>query len=137
MLRFRNVPGAEWQLIPPNTICIDAGRREDGRFFITNNPYQFECAGAAITSGLGRLGVRSDITVTIRNNEQTDYIGDILLSAEGDILRNGAYLHAGQEDDVTFLFTPKHGGQVKFDLYTENEEYFDSFTMEFDSFIYD
>ena len=137
MLRFRNVPGTEWQLIPPNTICIDAGRREDGRFFITNNPYQFECAGAAITSGLGRLGVRSDITVTIRNNEQTDYIGDILLSAEGDILRNGAYLHAGQEDDVTFLFTPKHGGQVKFDLYTENEEYFDSFTMEFDSIIYD
>ena len=133
MLRFRHVSGAEWQLIPPDTIYVDAGRREDGRFFITNEPYRFECVSAAITSGLGRIGGSSDLTVTIRNHEQTDYIGDIWLSAEGERQINGAYLRAGQESEVTFLFTPKHSGQVRFDLSTDYVGYFDSFTMAFDT----
>ena len=133
MLRFRHVNGAEWQLIPPDTIYVDAGRREDGKFFITNMPYQLEFVSAAITSGLGRLGGSSDLTVTIRNHEQTDYVGDIWLSAEGNKWVSGSCLRAGQDSEVTFLFTPQHGGQVKFDLYTENEEYFDSFTMAFDN----
>ena len=136
MLRFRHVPGAEWQLIPPDTIYVDAGRREDGRFFITNEPYRFECVSAAITSGLGRLGGSSDLTVTIRNHEQTDYIGDIWLSAEGERQKNYAYLRAGQEGEVTFLFTPKHSGLVKFDLSTDYVGYSGSFTMDFDTIIY-
>ena len=133
MLRFRNVPEAEWQLIPPDNIYIDAGRREDGTFFITNEPYPLEYVSATITAGKGRLGGKNDVTVTIRNNGLTDYIGDILLSAEDNKSINGAYLRAGQESEVTFLFTPTHVGQVSFDLYTGNEEYFDSFTMEFDN----
>ena len=150
MLRFRHTPEAEWQLIPPDTIYVDAGRSEDGKFFITNVPYQMEYVSAAITSGLGRIGGSNDLTVTIRNNEQTDYIGDISLIPyyygqidEADVTAdtpfiqgkeqvNGAYLRAGQEDEVTFMFTPQQGGLVRFDLCTGNKEYFDSFTMEFD-----
>ncbi|MBO4214745.1 MAG: C10 family peptidase [Bacteroidaceae bacterium] len=133
MLRFRDVPDAEWQIIPPNTIYIDAGRREDGKFFITNKTYPLEYVSAAITAGKSRLGGSSDVTVTIRNNGQTDYIGDIWLSAEGGRSINSAYIRAGQEGEVTFLFTPTHAGLVKFDLSTDYVGYFDSFTMEFDN----
>ena len=132
MLRFHDTPEAEWQLIPPDNIYIDAGRREDGTFFITNEPYPLEYVSADITSGKGRLGGKNDVTVTIRNNGLTDYIGDIWLSAEDNKSINGAYLRAGQESEVTFLFTPTHVGQVSFDLYTGDEAHFGSFTMEFD-----
>jgi hypothetical protein len=133
MLRFHDVPEAEWQLIPPDTTYVDAGRREDGRFFITNFSYQLEYVSAAITSGFGRIGGSSDLTVTIRNNDQKDYIGNVWLSVEGDRLENGAFIRAGQEGEATFLFTPKHGGQVRFDLSTDYVGYFGSFTMEFDN----
>ena len=154
MIRFRHTPEAAWQLIPPDTIYVDAGRTDDGRFFMEILPYQLEYVDAAITAGLGRIGASSDLTVTIRNHDQTDYIGDIWIKphyyglihsdevtadtpyTQGDLLVTGAYIRAGQEGEVIFLFNPEQSGLVRFDMYSGNDDYLDSFTMEFDYVFY-
>ena len=117
-------------------------------------PYQLECVDAGITSGLRRIGGNSDITVTIRNNDLTDYIGNIWIMPaymghiswdevtddtpyiQGDTLVTGAYLRAGQESEVTFLFNPEHGGLVWFDMYYGNYDYLNWIATYFDTVIY-
>ena len=106
---------------------------------------------ARVTSGLGRIGASSDLTFTINNygdQDFVDYIGigpryyghinaeDVTEDTpytKADIQRIGAYLRAGQKGEVTCLFNPQQGGLVRFDLYKGNEEYFTSFTMRFDT----
>ncbi|MBO4673303.1 MAG: C10 family peptidase [Bacteroidaceae bacterium] len=158
MLRFRHLPDAEWQLIPPLTRYADAGRTEEGSFFITIYPYMLEYVDATITAGLGQIGASSDLTVTLRNPNDQDYVGLVMLESqyygyinaeditedtpytEGDIQWIVAYLRAGQEGEVMFQINPMQGGLIRFVLKHENGKSdqiyllyeFDSFTMVFD-----
>ena len=124
MLRFRHADNPEWVMIPPDDYCVDAGRADDGTFFIhpvSNSGIYLECMGGAITKGTGARGKRSDVTVTIRNHDEKDFVGELCLvpdygEQQGDTMRCGAYLRAGQEGEVTFSFKPRHSGTVSLTL---------------------
>lgn len=139
MLRFRH-PGEQWQLIPPTDCCMTAGCDEDGRFlmYLNEKTYNLQLADADITKGTGRLGERSDLTIRVRNNEASDYVGSLYLVpvylghinpeeydtapilAKGEEMTCGAYIPANGEADVTFSFIPEYGGMVALCAYTDN-----------------
>ena len=134
MVRFRHSPDAQWQLVPPATHYVDAGRSADGHFFITIHPYTLELVDYSITSGRGRIGESCNLTVTLRNRKDIAYTERIRLiplyygdTAAGDVTDNTPYtqgdallcgpsIRAGEEGKVTFSFTPVQGGLVKFNL---------------------
>ena len=135
MLRFRK-PAAEWQVVPPLTSYIVAGRTDDGRFFITTHgePYWLEITGCAITKGTGLVGERCDLTVYI--NAENDLVGELYLCPHyygparedntiedfwGDWMVCGAYVRAGQQGEVTFSFVPQETGRIEFQPYISGQ----------------
>ena len=59
--------------------------------------------------------------ITVRNHDEKDVVGELCLvpdygEQQGDTMRCGAYLRAGQEGEVTFSFKPRHSGTVSLTL---------------------
>ena len=148
MLRFRH-PGEEWQVIPPLEQSLTVGRDIEGHFFMRSNQkvYDMQLTGVSITKGTGRLNERSDLTIRVRNNDASDYVGSLYLVpnylghiapedfytaptlAKGSEIECGAYIPANGEADVTFSFVPEYGGTVAVDVYTETR-YFGELPLE-------
>lgn len=151
MLRLRH-PGEEWQIIPPMEQSVTVGRDAEGHFYIRPNQktYDMQLTGVGITKGTGRLDERSDLTIRVRNYEESDYIRELYLCplylghitpeeygtapvlAEGAFLKCGAYIPANGEADVTFSFVPEYGGTVVLCAYTENQ-YIGELPLELDN----
>ena len=139
MYRFRHGYNTEWQMIPPEEYSLMAGRTEEGAFYLHilfNECDGLECIGGAITKGTGVVGERSDVTVTVRNNNPKDYAGELCLvpyyndDEEGDTMSCGAYLQAEKEGEVTFSFVPRHEGSVTLMLKSPSGYPLGSFTLE-------
>ena len=139
MFRFRHGDNTEWQMIPPEEYSLMAGRTEEGTFYLHilfNECDGLECIGGAITKGTGVVGERSDVTVTVRNNNPKDYAGELCLvpyyndDEEGDTMSCGAYLQAEKEGEVTFSFVPRHEGSVTLMLKSPSGYPLGSFTLE-------
>ena len=139
MLLFRHGDNTEWQMIPPEEYSLIAGRTEEGTFYLRilfNECDGLECIGGAITKGTGVVGERSDVTVTVRNHNPNDYVGELYLvpyyndEEEGDKMLCGAYLRAEKESDVTFSFVPRHEGSVTLILKSPSGYPLGSFTLE-------
>ena len=139
MFRFRHGDNTEWQMIPPEEYSLMAGRTEEGTFYLHilfNECDGLECIGGAITKGTGVVGERSDVTVTVRNNNPKDYAGELCLvpyyndDEEGDTMSCGAYLQAEKEGGVTFSFVPRHEGSVTLMLKSPSGYPLGSFTLE-------
>ena len=140
MVRFRH-PGEEWQIIPPTELNLTVGRDDKGRFFMRSNQkdYDMQLADIGITKGTGRLDDRSDLTIRVRNNESSDYIGVFDLIpvylghvnpreigmvqplAYGEMMKCGGYIPANGEGDVTFSFVPEYGGITVFVAYVGSQ----------------
>ena len=127
LLRFRHGDNQEWQMIPPDDYCVDAGRTAEGRFFIhvrNNDDVRLTFLGGAVTKGTGAAGVRSDVTVTVGNSGEKDFIETLYLipyydnGDVGETMACGAYIRAGQEGEVTFSFRPRRSGKVRLELLT-------------------
>lgn len=143
MLRFRK-PAAEWQVVPPLTSYIVAGRTADGRFFITTHRKpNLEVTGGAITKGTGLAGERCDVTVYV-NAGDMEFMGDLYLAPNyygptredntiepfwGDWMFCGAYVRAGQQGEVTFSFVPQETGRIVFQPYISGQ-YLSTFELE-------
>ena len=139
MLRFRHGDNTQWQMIPPEEYCLEAGCTEEGTFYLHilfNECDGLECIGGAITKGTGVVGERSDVTVTVRNHNQKDYVGQLYLVPyynnieKGDTMWCGAYLRAEEESSVTFSFVPRHEGPVCLMLKFPTGHPLGSFTLE-------
>jgi hypothetical protein len=139
MLRFRHGDNTQWQMIPPEEYSLVAGRTEEGTFYLRillNECEGLECIGGAITKGAGVVGERSDVTVTVRNHNPKDYVGELYLvpyydnDEEGDKMLCGAYLRAEKESGVTFSFVPRHEGLVSLILKSPSGYPLGSFTLE-------
>lgn len=139
MLRFRHGDNTQWQMIPPEEYSLVAGRTEEGAFYLHilfNECEGLECIGGAITKGTGVVGERSDVTVTVRNHNPKDYVGELYLvpyydnDEEGDKMLCGAYLRAEKESGVTFSFVPRHEGLVSLILKSPSGYPLGSFTLE-------
>ena len=139
MLRFRHGDNTQWQMIPPDEYSLVAGRTDEGAFYLHilfNECEGLECIGGAITKGTGVVGERSDVTVTVRNHNPKDYVGELYLvpyygnDEEGDTMLCGAYLRAEKESGVTFSFVPRHEGLVTLMLRSPSGYPLGSFTLE-------
>lgn len=149
MLRFHE-PGAEWEIVPPLASHLVAGRTADGHFYMTANgeTTKLECIDVAISQGTGRVGERNDLTIHVRNLNDKDYSSDLVLRplyyghvAEADItddtpcykgeqMECGAYIRAGQTDEVTLPFIPLQSGLVVLKAYDAKDSYLGSLTLE-------
>ena len=139
MLRFRHAENPKWVIIPPDDYCVDAGRTDEGTFFIhflNNEGAYLQCVSGAITKGKGVVGERCDVTVVVSNSDEKDFVGKLKLTPyyegqqEGSIMECGAYLYAGQEGEVTFSYKPHHSGPISLTLTSAIGLTLGSFTLD-------
>ena len=130
MVRFRNIPGCDWQMLASEEYRVIAGRTTGGQFFLIKEMPNLEITKAEFTKGPGRMGMGNDLTLTIRNKSEREstmalylvprYFGKVKPAditqetprSEGDPMQAGAYLRAGQDTEVTFCFKPMRSGTV-------------------------
>ena len=130
MVRFRNIPGCDWQMLGSEEYRVMAGRTTGGQFFLIKEMPNLEITKAEFTKGPGRMGMRNDLTLTIRNKSERESTMPLLLVpryfgkvkpaditretpySEGESIAAGAYLRAGQDTEVTFCFKPMASGTV-------------------------
>ena len=135
MVRFRNIPGCDWQMLASEEYRVIAGRATGGQFYLVKEMPDLEITKAEFTKGPGRMGMRNDLTLTIRNKSEREstmslylvpyYFGKVKPAditpetprSEGDPMEAGAYLRAGQDTEVTFCFKPMASGTVGLGLY--------------------
>ena len=132
MVKFYNIPGADWQLLgAPDEYYFVAGRTPEGKFYLYRDLAQLEIIKTEFTRGLGRIGMRNDLTLTIRNHSPFESSRTLLLIplyygnvkpeditketpySEGDALKTGGYLRAGQDSEATFCFKPLASGTIR------------------------
>ena len=129
MVNFRNVPGSDWQMLASEEFSVFAGSI-DGRFILQTLIPIPGIVNAEFTKGGGRIGMRNDLTLTLRNWSELEstmplylipyYFGKVNMAditpetprSEGEPMVAGAYLRAGQDTDVTFCFKPMRSGTV-------------------------
>ena len=130
MVRFRNIPGCDWQMLASEEYRVIAGRTTGGQFYLIKEMPNLEITKAEFTKGPGRMGMGNDLTLTIRNKSEREstmplylvprYFGKVKPAditqetprSEGDPMKAGAYLRAGQDTEVTFCFKPMASGTV-------------------------
>ena len=135
MVRFRNIPGCDWQMLASEEYRVIAGRTTGGQFYLVKEMPNLEITKAEFTKGPGRMGMGNDLTLTIRNKSEREstmplylvprYFGKVKPAditsetprSEGDPMQAGAYLRAGQDTEVTFCFKPMASGTVGLVLY--------------------
>ncbi len=130
MVRFRNIPGCDWQMLGSEEYQVMAGRTTGGQFFLIKEMPNLEITKAEFTKGPGRMGMRNDLTLTICNKSEREstmplclvprYFGKVKPAditsetprSEGEPMLAGAYLRPGQDTEVTFCFKPMASGTV-------------------------
>ena len=130
MVRFRNIPGCDWQMLGSEEYRVIAGRATDGQFYLVKEMPDLEITKAEFTKGPGRMGMRNDLTLTLRNKSEREstmplslvprYFGKVKPAditsetprSEGEPMEAGTYLRAGQDTEVTFCFKPMASGTV-------------------------
>ena len=138
MVNFRNVPGCDWQMLASEEYRVIAGRATGGQFYLVMEMPDLKITKAEFTKGPGRMGMHNDLTLTIRNKSKREstmplylvpyYFGKVNPAdltpetprSEGDPMKAGAYLRAGQDTEVTFCFKPMASGTVGLVLYLPN-----------------
>lgn len=148
MVKFRNIPGSDWQVLASRQFAVFAGRTEAGDFFLNLRVPNLEITDVRVTYGNIGLNEECDLTFTVRNNgniEYSDYLylypiyyGNIREEEAtwdkpytwGDGMTNSAYLRAGQEDDIVFVFNPVQSGVIELLMYaTYSYEYVGSYIV--------
>lgn len=136
MVKFRSIPGSDWQMLGAKENHIYAGRQDNGQFFLVKETPQLTIKKAEITRGGARLGMRNDVTLTIHNAGASEstlplvllplYFGDMKPEdikqdtpyTEGEPLYSNGFIPAEGDADVTFCFKPLKSGLVYLVLYT-------------------
>ena len=137
LIRLRQ-PGAQWQVMPPVSSHVVAGRNPDGEFFcFPTDLYQLEFEGEPSLKGTGLIGNRTEVKFHIKNLTDDDYSEGLWLLpvyyghfSEDEIteqtpafddgwIRTGAYIRAGETDSISFSFIPRQSGVTKFHLWTD------------------
>ena len=131
MVKFYNIPGADWQLLgAPDEHYIVAGRTPEGDFFLYRDLVDLEIIKTEFTRGSGRIGMFNELTLTIRNHSPFESSRVLMLApyyyghvkpeditaetpySEGDPFLTGGYLRAGQDSEAIFSFKPLASGTI-------------------------
>lgn len=153
MVRFRHIPGSDWQMIAGPQYGLYAGyNRYSGNFFLQFTDYpSLTIRNAVFTTGSGDAVKERDLTLTLRNDSKFDFTGKIGLRAVyygdvkpedvtdktpytigNDIWYSGAYVRSNEEADVTFTITPKQNGLITLWLYSDTYGYINYYDIVFD-----
>lgn len=121
MVRFRNIPGSDWQMLGHKRYCVNVGRSQEGEYYIYKDYPQLEVRGLAVTPDEGDSTHSSSVTVSVHNFSDYEHVGELYMRAiyHGDIKRDemdddtlytisdywsaAAYLRAGKNSDVIFV----------------------------------
>ena len=131
MVKYRSLPGADWQLLgAPDEFYFVAGRTPEGKFLLYRDIAELEIMKAEFTKGLGRIGMRNDLTLTIRNHSDIEstiplyfvpfYYGNVKPAditadtpySQGEPLVVGGFIRAAQDSKATFCFKPMASGTI-------------------------
>ena len=130
MVKFRNIPGNDWQMLGATENHIYTGRLTDGSFFLFRENPSLTIKDVEFTRGGGRIGMNNDVTLTVHNNSEYEstlplyviplYYGDIQPEdvtndteySEGDAILSDGFFRPGEDGTVTYCFKPLKGGLV-------------------------
>ena len=150
MVRFRNIPGSDWQTLAEPRYSIHAVRNRDGSFKL-HHPYNpvIEIKGYKITKNTGNN--EKYLTLTIHNHSIYEFTETIILLPlyYGDInakdIKNNtpytigkdawysaAYIRSDDEADVTFITNPEQNGTVRLLFYSSAWGYYYYYDIETD-----
>ena len=152
MMKFRHHPECDWQLYGSQEYYVNVGRTADGDFY-SSHTYPKETApnmtvvNATVNPSTSLPRETIELTLTIRNNEDTDYIGDLFVIPYyyGDIdpadiatskvqmyglgEKSGAFLRAGQDTEVKFYIKTMMTDVVLLKVRTENYDYLNNYVI--------
>ena len=150
MIKLRHHPEKDWWAFDTKAYFVQIGRTEDGDFHIEcvkpSAKTSLKIVDAQLNPESGSVGKTTNLTLTIRNDGEEEYInalylyplyyGDIQAEyitddtpyTEGEAVLAGALLRVGEEAKITFCFVPKQNGTIIFNLYAydiyKEEEYY-------------
>ena len=149
MIKRRHDPGADW-MMDSKAYYVQVGRTEDGEFYMecvkpSAKLLEMQIVDAQLNPESGQVGETNNLTLTIRNDGEEEYINKLFLDpyyygnikaeditaetpyTKGEQVWAGALLRVGEEAKVTFCFVPQQNGTTVFKMYAIDiygEEYY-------------
>ena len=139
IIKRRHDPDADWMMMYPKAYFVRAGRTEEGDFYIEcvkpSAKPSLKIVDAQLNPESGSVGKTTNVTLTIRNDWEKEYIHRIYLYplyygniqaeditddtpyTESEAVWTGALLPVGEEAKATFCFVPKQNGTTVFKMY--------------------
>ena len=152
MMKFRHHPESDWQLYGSQEYYVNVGRTEDGEYYtIYTNPEvpkpNLTVVDLTMNPSISKPNETIELTLTIHNNNDTDYTGDLYITPDfygdidpadiatskvkryGDSMVAGAYIRAGQDAEVKFYMPLLMNGVVYLKVRTADYEYLKSYVV--------
>ena len=152
MMKFRHLPESDWQLYGSQEYYVNVGRTEDGKYYtIYTNPEvpkpNLTVVDLTMNPSISKPNETIELTLTIHNNNDTDYTGDLYITPDfygdidpadiatskvkryGDSMVAGAYIRAGQDAEVKFYMPLLMNGVVYLKVRTADYEYLKSYVV--------
>ena len=152
MMKFRHHPECDWQLYGSQEYYVSVGRTPDGDFYSSRSipevpEWNMTVVDATVNPSTSNPNEIVELTLTLHNNDDTEYIGDINVvpSYYGDINpddiatsevkvygnkeRSGAYIRAGQDAEVKFYMRLLKNGVVLLEVGTAQYDYLGNYVI--------
>ena len=152
MMKFRHHPECDWQLYGSQEYYVNVGRTADGDFYSSCSKPEvpkrnMTVVDATLNPSTSQPLEIVELTLTIHNNDDTDYTGDIMVTPYyygdinpddiatsdielyGDFEKTGAYLRAGQDTEVKFYMKSKANGVVLLEVSTEQYDFLNNYVI--------
>lgn len=145
MMKFRHHPESDWQLFDSQGYFVHVGRTVDGDYYsgyvnMAAKQRNMKVIDAKVNPSTSAPFETIELTLTIHNDDKTDYAGDIKVTPDyyGDInpddiatskvkvwgnsVTAGAYIRAGQDAEVKFYMKSQMNGVVRLGVKTEDND---------------
>ena len=152
MMKFRHHPESDWQLYGSQEYYVSVGRTPDGDFYSSRSipevpEWNMTVVDATVNPSTSNPNEIVELTLTIHNNDDTDYTGDLYVTPYyyGDIdpadiatsevevygnkVKSGAYIRAGQDAEVKFYMRLLKNGVVLLEVRTDNYDYLNNYII--------
>ncbi len=152
MMKFRHLPESDWQLYGSQEYYVNVGRTADGEYYSSYMYPEVPERNMTIVNATLNPATSNpldivELTLTIHNNDDTDYTGDLYVTPYyyGDIdpadiatseakfygirTESGAYIRAGQDAEVKFYMNFEMNGVVLLEVGANQYEYLDKYVI--------
>ena len=152
MMKFRHHPECDWQLYGSQEYYVNVGRNADGEYYSSCSKPEvpernMTVIDAKVTPSTCNPLETIELTLTIHNDDDTDFTGDLNVIPDyyGDIdpadiatskvkkygwdEESGAYIRAGRDAEVKFYIKPLMNGVVRLKVRTDNYDYLNNYII--------